>query len=235
MPFPNQVLKKRLEKVQQKLFEEKLDGLLISSQQNRYYLTGWRGDSESGYLLITPKKAFLITDSRYTEEAASEAHHFEVREYGYDKKFWEKLFSENKLNRVGYEVESLSVFDLKKLQKLIRKRLVAIDNFVEQFRAEKDGEEIKLIRRSAEICDQTFRYILANIKPGQTEKQIAWEMEKFMRENGAERNAWDPFIVASGANSSKVHYAAGSQKLKKGDQVLVDWGCYFEGYASDIS
>lgn len=225
----------RLEKLQEKLISKKLDAILISNQANRFYLTGWHGDNESGYLLITPKKAFVVTDSRYTEEASAVGN-YELREYGWNEKFWENLFAEVKVNKVGFEVKDLSVFALKNFQKLTKKlKFVATKDWIEELRAKKDLAETSLLRKSLAISDKAFEYILKNIKPGQTEKEIAWKLEKTMRENGAEGNAWQPFIVATGVNSSKVHYAAGDTKLKKGDQVLIDWGCVYEGYACDTS
>lgn len=235
MLFPDKVLQQRLRKIQRKIEEQDLDALLVSSQANRFYLSGFRGDEESGYLLITTKKAFLLTDSRYTEEAVNEAAGFEIKEYGSNEKFWKNLFSENKLTRVGFETKNLSVFDLNRLKKLTKKSFIPTTDFVEEFRAVKDQEELVFMKKAASICDAVFKEVLKNIKPFQTERQVAWEMEKMMREKGAEKNAWDPFIVASGPNSSKVHYAAGERSIKKGDQVLLDWGVYFEGYASDIS
>ena len=67
------------------------------------------------------------------------------------------------------------------------------------------------------------------------EKEVAWEMEKFMKEKGVQNMAWSPFIVASGANSSMAHWGATDRKLKKNDMVLVDYGCVWSGYYSDIT
>ncbi len=225
----------RLEKLREKLIFQKLDAILISSMANRFYLTGWHGDIESGYLLITPKKSFVVTDSRYTEEASVVAN-YELKESGWDEKFWEKLFSEIKVSKVGFEVKDLSVFALNNFQKLTKNlTFVQTKDFVEELRAKKDTVEISLFKKSLAISDKSFEYILKNIRVGQTEKEIAWKLEQFMREHGAEGNAWHPFIVGAGVNSSKVHYAAGDTKLKKGDQVLIDWGCVYQGYASDTS
>lgn len=228
-------LRSRLEKLREKLILQKLDAILISSQANRVYLTGWHGDIESGYLLITTKKSFVVTDSRYTEEAAAVAN-YELRECGWDEKFWEKLFSEIKVSKVGFEVKDLSVFALNNFQKLTKNlTFVQTKDFVEELRARKDTVEISLLKKSLAISDKSFEYILKNIRVGQTEKEVAWKLEQFMREHGAEGNAWHPFIVGAGVNSSKVHYAAGETKLKKGDQVLLDWGCVYQSYSCDTS
>lgn len=235
-PLQNSVdLLSRADKLREKLISQNLDAILISSQPNRYYLTGWQGDIESGYLLITPKSSFVITDSRYTEEASA-IENWELREYGTEEKFWEKLFAEINLKRVGFEEKTLSVFALKNFRRQTKGvRFVATQNLVEELRSQKDEVEIALIKKSIRIADKAFEYVLRNIKIGQSEKEIAWRIEQFMRENGSAKNAWDPLIVASGPNSSKVHYAAGERKIKKGDQVLLDWGCVYQGYSCDIS
>ncbi|HSX57755.1 MAG TPA: Xaa-Pro peptidase family protein [Candidatus Saccharimonadales bacterium] len=226
----------RLKLLREKLEIKKLDAVLVSSTINRHYLTGWAADSESGYLLITQKKAFLITDSRYTEEALEKVPHFQMREIGRDENFWEKLFTEVEGSRIGFEGEDLSVAQFKNFKKhSSAKKLVSTTNLIEKLRAKKDSNEIRLLQKAAFISDQAFKHILKNIKVGQTEKEIAVELEKFMKDLGAEKNAWDPFIVASGPNSSKVHYSAGERKLKKGDQILLDWGGVYQGYCSDIS
>ena len=234
--MPNLSISYRLELLREQLSKEKLDFILVSSTINRHYLTGWMGDFESGYLLITLKKAFLITDSRYTEEAVEKSPHFELREYGLDEKFWNKLFIEAAGKRGGFEANYLAFAELKNFKRQGRSiNFIPTTNLIEKLRAIKEAKEIKLLQKAAIICDQAFHFVLKNVKPGLTEREVAWKMEKFMREKGAQKNAWDPFIVAAGENSSKVHYAAGERKLKKGDQVLLDWGCYYQGYASDIS
>ena len=226
----------RLKSLRDQLSQEKLEAILVSSTINRHYLTGWMGDFESGYLLITSKKAFLITDSRYTEEAVEKAPHFELREVGLDEKFWTKLFLDLGCSSVGFEANDLAFAELKNFKRQGRGiNFIPTVNLIERLRAVKEKGEIQLLQRAANICDQAFTFILKNIKSGQTEREVAWEMEKFMREKGAQKPAWDPFIVAAGENSSRVHYAAGDRKIKKGNQVLLDWGCYYQSYASDIS
>lgn len=235
MQFSSRFLAKRLDLVRQEIQKQKLDALLISNTQNRYYLTGWQGDEESGYLLITPKEKFVITDSRYSEEVIEKLPNFKLKEINQNKNFWFEIFLENKIKRVGFEAKDLSVFQLKKLKSKSNVKWLATTDLIDKFRQEKDKEELKIIFKAVEICDKTFTYILENIKPGQTEKELAWKMENFMRELGAEKTAWDPFIVAGGKNSSKVHYGAGDYKIKSKDHVLFDWGCYYQGYATDIS
>ncbi|OGY24793.1 MAG: hypothetical protein A2126_04730 [Candidatus Woykebacteria bacterium GWB1_45_5] len=102
-------------------------------------------------------------------------------------------------------------------------------------RAVKDEIELERIRKAVEVADKTFDRILNFVKPGLTEREIAWEMEKFMKEAGVERLAWEPFIVAAGANSSMAHWGASGTKIKEKDMILVDFGCVYQSYCSDLS
>ena len=230
-------LPKRLKKVRGHLKKENLDALLVSQEQNRYYLTGWMGDFESGFVLITPKKSFILTDSRYSEHAIKNSVGFEVLEYDSQVAiFIRDLTKKLKIKRIGYESHDLSVFTFKRLQKYnSHLKFVPIAHLVEEVRSVKDKFEILKLKKVVSVADQAFRHILGLIKPGMTEVEVAWEMEKYMRERGAEKMAWHPFIVACGPHSSMAHYSAGNTKIKKNDMVLVDYGCVFEGYYSDTT
>ncbi|MCH7541216.1 aminopeptidase P family protein [Patescibacteria group bacterium] len=230
-------LKQRVSEVRERLKEKNLDAFLVSSAPNRFYLTGWHGDSESGFVLITREKNFIITDVRYTEHVSKETAGFKVIETneGIGPTLRE-LFSEKNLKRIGYESHHLSVFHFKRMKRLAKEaKFVPIANLIEEIRAVKSESEIWKLARSARIASKAFDHVLNFIQPGLTEAEVAWEMEKFMKTMGAEKMAWEPLIVATGANSSMVHWGAGNNKIKKGDQVQLDYGCSSQGYQCDIS
>lgn len=210
---------------------------MVSLLPNRYYLTGWSGDTESGFVLITRQKSFIITDSRYSEHAARETAGFEIVEAEEGIGPALRSISENeKIETIGFESHHLSISAFKRLKRFLKKiRLVPAAHLIEELRAIKDEAEVVAIKKAAEIADKTFEHLLNFAKPDMTENEIAWEIEKFMREAGAEKAAWDPIIVAAGTNSSMAHHGAGSVKLKKEDMVLLDFGCVYQGYHNDIS
>jgi len=223
--------------VRRRLKRRNLDAFLVSTPSNKFYLTGWRGDVESGFVLITQKKKFIITDSRYTEHAIRESSGFEVIEIdeGVGPALRE-IIHKKKLRRIGYESHHLDVFSFKRIKKYLKSvRLVPVAHLVEEVRSVKDEVEIANIKKAVGIGQKAFKHILKFIRPGITEKQVAWEMERYMRGLGAEKAAWDPFIVAAGKNSSVAHWGAGDTKIKKGDSVQLDYGCSFRGYVCDIS
>lgn len=195
------------------------------------------GDSESGFVLITSNDSFILTDSRYTEHAAKASSGFKILEYESSvATLICDLAKKLKIKRIGYESHDLSVFSFKKLEKFNpHLKFVPTAYLIEDIRAVKDKAEISKLKKALEISDKTFKHVLNWVKPGMTEAEIAWEMEKYARGAGAQKMAWEPTIVARGPNSSMAHYAAGKAKIKKNDMVLVDWGCVFDGYHSDTT
>ncbi len=229
--------KQRLQKLKDKLKEKKLDSFLVSKQVNRFYLTGWAPDSESGFVLVTQGRDYLITDSRYIEQAISFSEKFKVIEMteGLGPTLAD-IFAKEGLESLGFESHDISIFFYKRLRKFLKKvRFLPVAHLVEELRAVKDDLEIQMLRKAAQISDKAFIYILKTVRPGMSEKKIAWELEKFMRENGAEEMSWRNFIVAAGRNSSVPHWSSSENKLKKGHMVQVDFGCAFGGYRCDIS
>lgn len=98
----------------------------------------------------------------------------------------------------------------------------------------KDDNEIAKIRRACEITDNCFTHLLEYIKVGMTERQIAFEIEKYFIENGANGLAFDT-IVASGENSSKPHAVPTKRKIQSGDNITIDFGAKYKGYCSDMT
>ena len=105
---------------------------------------------------------------------------------------------------------------------------------IEKIREVKDASEIKIIRQAIEIADQAFEHILTFIKPGITEIQVANELDFYMRSLGASGVSFDT-IVASGVRSSMPHGVASQKVIESGDLITLDFGCYYEGYVSDMT
>ena len=111
---------------------------------------------------------------------------------------------------------------------------VETEGLIEKQREIKDEEEIKNITKACIITDKCFDYITTFIKKGMTEKQIAYEIDKFFIENGAEGVAFET-IVASGPNSSKPHAVPTERRITSGDVITIDMGCKYNGYCSDMT
>ena len=92
-----------------------------------------------------------------------------------------------------------------------------------------------MIRRAVDLADQCFSHILGLIKPGVVEWDLAVEIDYFYRRRGCSGTSFDS-IVASGKGSSMPHYATSTTKrIESGDMILIDMGCVYEGYNSDLT
>ncbi|MFC2025385.1 M24 family metallopeptidase [Chloroflexota bacterium] len=228
----------RLQKLRQQLAEKEIDGILISQPENRYYLSGF--DGSSGYLLVTPQDTILATDFRYIEQAKAQAPDYKVFQITGNMPDWfPQLVAEPNLSRLGFEAGHITFATYRQLSDILNKaqsrlQLVPIDGLVESLRMIKEPEEIELISKAAEITDRAFEYIKDTIRVGMTEKEVAWEIERFLRENGSQTIPFD-VIVASGPNSALPHAKPSQRQIESGEPVLMDIGARIEGYSSDIS
>ena len=211
-----------------------MQGMIISNPINIKYLTNI--DAE-GILLLTRKENIYITDSRYTEYVHSIltidddiiVYNFtDVSKDDYENFF---MFCEN----VGFEENYVTYAKYKEyMHKYKIHNMVETEEMIEKQRAIKDIEEIENIKKACELTDNCFTYLKSFIKKGMTEKEIANEIERYFKENGAEGLAFDT-IVASGENSSKPHAIPSDRKIQSGDVITIDMGCKYNGYCSDMT
>jgi len=231
-------LKSRLQKLRQKLAEKEVDALFISQPENRYYLSGFNGSD--GFLLITPQNTVLATDFRYIEQAKRQAPDYEIFQITNNIADWfPRLVAELNLKKLGFEAGHITFALHQQLTDALNKaksqlKLVPIDRLVESLRAIKEPEEIKLITEASAITDSAFEYIENIIHVGMSEKEVAWEIEKFMREKGSQAIPFD-VIVASGPNSALPHAQSSEYAIRYGEPIVIDIGAKIKGYDSDLS
>ncbi|HLS66578.1 MAG TPA: aminopeptidase P family protein [Pseudogracilibacillus sp.] len=219
--------------VREKIREKELDALLITNEYNRYYVTQFTGSS--GVALITLTDAFFITDFRYTEQAKEEASAFTIIEYKDTiEAEIEEIVQQSALKRLGFESEDVSFAQYEQYRQNISAQLVATSRLIDSIRMIKRADEIAKIEKAATIADEAFDHILSYIKPGVIEKDIALELEYFMRKRGASAASFD-IIVASGYRSALPHGIASDKAIEAGELVTLDFGAVFERYCSDIT
>jgi Xaa-Pro aminopeptidase len=229
---------KRVLKLRRLFDDNKIDAIFITQAENRRYLSGF--DGTAGYLFITPKKAILATDFRYTEQAALEAPDFEILRIGGNMADWlPGLVSDSGVNSLGFESADVTYSFHRQLQNTLKKKdvtakLIPVSGMVESLRAVKDAGEIELIIKASAITDAAFEQVAATIKAGMTEKQVAWALEKIMRENGSQALPFE-IIVGSGPNASLPHAKPSDRAIRDGEPVVIDMGAKVGGYASDLS
>ncbi|HPQ52397.1 MAG TPA: aminopeptidase P family protein [Spirochaetota bacterium] len=209
---------------------------LISSLTNIRYLTGFGGSY--GYLVIGGRKNYFISDSRYQEYARKilpESVAFVLQEKDIFSTL-KKIMGEMESRELYLEEHSLPLSSYNLMKKNLRGiKLIPGGDIVNDVRVVKDDKEIEVLREAAGITDSCFRHLLSIIKPGICEWDIAVEIEYFYRKNGCTKTSFDS-IVASGAGSSMPHYVTSmGKKIAKGDPVLIDMGCVYQGYNSDLT
>jgi len=231
----------RLSALRQKMAEQKLDALLVTQAENRRYLSGFTGSA--GYLFITATQAYLATDSRYWEQVGQQAPDFTLAkiEAGKSNQLFADLVRAAGATRVGYEAGDVTVASYRELQKALRPdraraiaRLVPTKGLVEGLRAIKDAAELALIEQAVALGDAAFAYGVQRMRPGMTEKQAAWEIERYLREHGAEGVAFE-LIVASGPNGAMPHARPSERVIQAGEPIVIDMGCRIDGYNSDLT
>ncbi|BBH21128.1 peptidase M24 [Paenibacillus baekrokdamisoli] len=220
--------------VKEKLQELGLDALLITNPVNRRYLSGFTGSA--GVLLITADHSWLLTDFRYMTQAPQQAVDFTVIEHGVK---WidtvKELSAAAGVTQLGFEQEHV-VFSEYAAWKIAlgEIQLQPVSGIVEQLRMIKDDAELAIMRDAAKLADETYNHILGFIRPGLSEREVALEMEFYMRSKGATSSSFET-IVASGERSALPHGVASDRIIGSNEFVKLDFGAYYKGYCSDIT
>lgn len=235
----------RIRQLRDKLSTAGIEALLVLVAENRRYLSGFTGedtqfDESAGALIITSRHLLLATDSRYELQARREAPDYEVVCYkeGLAKEL-PAIVQRLNITRLGFESVRLTVQQHKKIGAELGKadkptRLLPVEDLVEELRIVKDETEVEKTRSALRLAESAFTACLPQIRPGMTEKELAWLMEKTMREAGAEALSF-PTIVAAGPNSALPHAVPEDRAIRRGEPILFDWGARLNGYCSDIS
>jgi Xaa-Pro aminopeptidase len=212
------------------------EAILISSKENRRYISGFTGSA--GYLLITPVTNVLATDFRYVEQAVREAKEFEVKKISGEVSSWfPELVDGIGVRELSFESSDLT-YDLFKQfgDALIGTELslVPIRGSVEGLRAIKDERELASIKKAVAIADGAIEHARAILSSNISETELAWHIECYIRENGGDSIAFD-IIVASGINAALPHAHPTDKPIAEGEPVVVDIGARVEGYVSDLT
>ena len=225
-----------VERIRRAMLEKNLDALLLTDEKNQRYATGFH--ISDGAVLVTKKRAALITDSRYIE-AAENTVDPEVtpilysRENPLMKRILEVLH-EDGAERVGAEEGKLSHGQYLAYEKRLGLTLLPAQELLVQLRASKTGDEIQRMIHAQRISEAALEEVLPMLRPGMTEREAAAELVYHMLKNGSEGNSFDP-IVVTGKNTSLPHGVPGDSVICEGDFVTMDFGCLYDGYCSDMT
>ena len=223
----------RVDQLREKMKAEGIASFLITSPYNLRYLTGFTGTT--GLALISLEKAYFITDFRYTEQAAKQCVGYEVvKNVGPILEVVADIVETTKLENLAFEEAYVPFKQYVDVETLLEVDLVPVSGMVEELREVKDEAEVAIIEKACNIADQAFSHILTYIKPGMTEIQVANELDCHMRSFGASGVSFET-IVASGLRSAMPHGVASDKVIEEGDLITIDFGCYYNGYVSDMT
>jgi len=227
-----EVIKKRVGTICRELNKKRINCLVLTKPANVTYATGFLGDDS--WAVIAKGRVYLLTDSRYTEQAHKECPSCKIIDRaGPMAEALAKFLKRLKSMRTVTVEESTSLADFGRLQKTVKARLRTVANVIETVRSIKDTGETATIRTAAAISSRALEQTLPYIKPGVTESELAGMLDFQIRKLG-DRNSFET-IVAFGPNASRPHHQPGKRMLRKKDTVLIDFGARHKGYCSDIT
>lgn len=218
---------------------QKLDAVFVSSIPNIIYLTGFSAfttEDRDAFLLITQRDQFIFTHGIYKEAVKKNIKGFTLIEMSRENptgRSIEQLIHKHDIKKLGYEATNLTVWEYERLFKHVNNKILTDANPVEKIREIKDFKEINAIQKACILGDKAYSYILKNLRIGMTEKEVAFEIEYFIKKNGGEISFSS--IVAFGANAAYIHHLPGDKKLEKNECVLLDFGVKLKNYCSDMS
>ena len=227
----------RLRALRRLMHEHGLAALLVSEPHNRRYLSGFTGSA--GVLLITQERQGIATDFRYYEQVRRQCPDWELFQVGRD-------FEGHLANllralgvqgaSVGYEAAHVAVATWQRWNAAVGETATLVETvgLVEQLRQVKDAEELQAMRRAIAIAERAWSQLLEVLRPGISEREVAWQLERDMRTLGADAVAFPP-IVTSGANGALPHAAPSERPIQAGEPIVIDFGCLVDGYCSDIT
>ncbi|MBI2321124.1 MAG: aminopeptidase P family protein [Chloroflexi bacterium] len=231
----------RLARIRAVLAARELDALLVSQPHNRRYLCGLRaGDGSAGesagWLIVTHEQAWLLTSFLHAEEARTEAPDFRVHQLTETlPAAAADVLGDLSVRRVGTEHRHLTAWTLADLQRR-RPECTFPDasGLVERLRAVKEPQEVAAIRRAAALTDAALAEGLAVLRPGISERALAWHLERYLREHGSDGLAFE-VSVASGPRAALPHARPTDRAIGRGEPVWIDMGARVDGYCADLT
>ena len=225
----------RFEKIAARLGDYGLDAMMITSEPNRLYATGFH--STAGMAIVTTAGSYFFTDSRYIEAASKRIDNCQILENTREKPMSmlaEEVIARHGIKRLGFEESYTTVEEYDLWREKLSCELVPAAGLLGELRAVKDQGEIDTMIAAQRIAEKALTEVLNFIKVGRTEKEIAAFLQYQMLLGGAEKMSFDP-IVVSGANSSMPHGVPTDKPVASGDFITMDFGCIYGGYCSDMT
>ena len=215
-------MKNRIKNFQKQFEEWNVDSFLIENPVDLLYLTGMK--VSRGRLWVGPHESAFLVDGRYFAAAKIQSL--------CPVFLWE---DKPRMGRIGFDSSYTTIDGLSKLKKESTQAVfVPISRPLRLSRLIKDREEIKKLRKAAEITWDGIGHVKSLFREGVSERELAAEFDFFVRKKGADGLAFES-IVAFGENSAFPHHRASDSCLLKNQIVLIDVGAVFANYCADVT
>ena len=226
-------MNERIRRLRVAMEQNGLDAVILKSVTAIRYFSGFT--SEDASVLITKARSVLLTDFRYTIQAKAQAGDCcEIIEVGAKhNELLGNIVKEENVRRIGFEEDYVSYAGYQAFAKF-GAELVPFAKELSLLRIKKSAEEIECLQKAQSMADEAFMELLKVVKPGMTERRVAAELEYICAKLGSEGPSFET-IVGSGPNGAMCHAVPGERQLQEGDLVVVDFGCLYNGYHSDMT
>ncbi len=184
---------------------------------------------DDGYLIIIGENKWLLTDGRYIEHAKLKAKANCLLQ---SEVSVEEILNANFVKKVGLVYPYTSATLLSRLQKGGYEVFDATTQY-QKFSSVKNQAQLSKIKKACKITETAFQKTLPFIKEGVTELEVSAVLEYNFKALGG--LVGFETIVAFGENGSVPHYKTGDTKLKANTPILMDFGCSYQGYLSDMT
>lgn len=233
---------KQLDKIANLMAESKIDVLVIGPSADLEYLTGLHPLNDERFkalFVMSDKRHFYVAPELYYEETrAALGPDIDILQWGDHEGFLKAISKvEAKYGLSGKRIginDGIRAVDIIDIGETLNVKFANGVHVMENVKVSKDQEERENLRQAARIADTVIGEIVKFIRPGIKEKDIKEKIEEIMFKNGAQGIAFET-IVASGPNSSRPHYNDDSRVIEENDIIIMDYGCKYNGYCSDIS
>jgi Xaa-Pro aminopeptidase len=213
-----------------------LDAFFAADLSNVRYLTTFSGTS--GFCLIFYHSAFFLTDFRYKTQAKEEVTSCDINIFS-GKLFdyiGKKFFRQRGTRKFSIGIEdSLSVDAFTKLGEILSDcKLVKTEQVIEKLASVKSEPEVDRIKKACSISGTALDILIQESWPGKRERDLSATLEFNQKILGATKESFDT-IVAGGIRGSMPHGVATESMIEEDEFVTIDFGCFYDGYASDIT
>ena len=224
----------RIDQIRSLLTERDVEAALITFLPDVRWACGFTGSN--GLLVVLREGAHFLTDGRYKTQAEAQVSGADVHVPGYDLVGHiaeAELLGE--VGRVAFQADHVTMAQLGQLEEALPNvTWQGVEKLLAKNVAQKTGDEVGRIQAAQRITESVFEYLLGFVRPGMSEQEVAAEIVYQHLRRGASAMSFDP-IVASGARGALPHARPSAKTIEKGELVVLDFGCFLDGYASDMT